>query len=165
MTSFLSFFLSFFFSLSSLFPLERGRDWKQVERKKRIDTEKMKFDALEIRMNRVRSGRKEEAIANRAEHHDSWIIHFPKAWRKLEEKRNYPTPLITSALFFILGHGARIRDDSGKGEQRSRLMRSASIFIHESIKAVFPSPAKSTGGRRYYASFCSRFFGPLDRLS
>lgn len=85
----------------------------------------MKFDALEIRMNRVRigrkfrSGRKEEAIARigtePSQDHDSpRIIHFPKAWRKLEENGNYPTRLITSALFFILGYGARIRDESDK---------------------------------------------------
>lgn len=58
---------------------------------------------------------------------------------------------------------ASIRDDSGKDRQRNRLMRSASIFIGR----LEPSSLlqENQPARRYYASFSSRFFGPLDRLS
>lgn len=57
---------------------------------------------------------------------------------------------------------ASIRDNSGKDRQRNRLMRSASIFIGRLESSLLQ---ENQPGRRYYASFSSRFFGPLDRLS
>lgn len=92
------------------------------------------------------------------------IIHFPKAWRKLEENGELSDALNNIRIILYPGSVmASIRDDSGKDRQRNRLMRSASIFIGR----LEPSSLlqENQPARRYYASFSSRFFGPLDRLS
>lgn len=58
------------------------------------------------------------------------IIHFPKAWRKLEENGELSDALNNIRIILYPGSVmASIRDDSGKDRQRNRLMRSASIFI------------------------------------